>query len=326
MLTLALAMGSASARAQLPTDTWLGATGNWSVATDWLGGTAPPVGGSVGRILAFPFAGSIYTATNNLGTPFQLNGLRFDGGGSAASTITIANAAGNNLQFVGANPFILQNTGANIVVSAGASLAGETSIGGTGYGMLTLSGTLSGGVASGSDVLFFDGSGVLPPVAGVPGGASVTLSGTNTFTGNIELGNANLVLGGNSARGRGQPAGNQCRQQFTALRRRRDDCQPGHHQWHIDIRREQWRNIVGRHRWRRWGDHRRCRDIDAHGREQLWRGHDRRCAGRRHRRVDVGRRWQPGGHERDCARGGWPVIALQRGHEFDESGFRYGRR
>jgi fibronectin-binding autotransporter adhesin len=198
---IAFCICSGRCSAQSPTDTWLGATGNWSVAADWLSGTAPPAGGDIGRVLGFTVNAGSYTATNNLGGTFQLNGLRFDGSGSTASTVTIANAAGNSLQLSGASPFIQQNAGVNVVISAAAGIGAETSIGGTGYGALTLSGVLSGGVGAGADALLIDGSGVLPAVAGVPGGSTVTVSGANTFTGNTQLGNANLVLGSNSALG-----------------------------------------------------------------------------------------------------------------------------
>ena len=187
------------ARGQTATDTWTGTTALWGTANAWAGGVAPPNGGSASRVLSFP-AGN-YSATNNLGSPFLLNGLRFDGGGSTSSTVTINALSGMSLQLAGANPFILQNCGVNVSVINDLSLTAGTAIGGSGFGPLTLSGSISGAVSAGTDALTIDGTGVFFPVAGVPGGSSVTLWGANSFTGNVRLGTGNLILGTNSALG-----------------------------------------------------------------------------------------------------------------------------
>jgi autotransporter-associated beta strand protein len=196
-IVLASLVGPAFAFGQTPTNTWrANITGNWNLGSNWVGGVAPPAGGAATVVLEFPFAGTNYTATNNLGSPFQLNGLLFDGGGTG--TLTLADAA-SSLQLAGTNPFVTQNSFATVAMSNFVALTAATTIGG--FGSVALSGPWTGGVSAGSDAMVIDGTGTLLPVAGVPGGSLITVSGSNTFTGNVRLGNANLALGNNSALG-----------------------------------------------------------------------------------------------------------------------------
>jgi autotransporter-associated beta strand protein len=189
------------ARGQTPTDTWVYQfSGNWNVGSNWLGGIAPPTGGGTARILRFNANQFGFTATNNLGAPFVLNGLMFDTIGSG-NTITIASAAGNSLQFGGSNPFVVRDNAVNVVISSGAALGATTTLGGAGYGSLNFSGAVSGGVAAGGTALIINGGGVFTPFSPTPAGAITTLSGANTFTGNVNLVNGNLVLGTSAALG-----------------------------------------------------------------------------------------------------------------------------
>src|SRR5439155_13291930 len=107
---LALVTVAPPARAQY---TWGNpAGGNWSVGTNWNGGTAPTPGATT--TLAFgdaAIADASYTATNNIANPFALNGLTFTN--NAGSTVTLAaTAPGGALNFSGTTPTITVGAGA----------------------------------------------------------------------------------------------------------------------------------------------------------------------------------------------------------------------
>src|ERR1700755_1857949 len=80
------------AHATPPSFTWnTSLTGSWSLATNWVGGTAPNTGGDATYDLLFRNTGAAYTATNDLGA-FSLSVLRFSNTGSNP-----INLAGNDI-------------------------------------------------------------------------------------------------------------------------------------------------------------------------------------------------------------------------------------
>jgi autotransporter-associated beta strand protein len=189
---------------QTPTDTWSTATnGVWSGAGNWLGGSAPPSGGDPARVLQFGiYSGqSSYTATNDLGNPFVLNGIRFEGNSASQASITLTSATNNAINFAGTAPFILQNGSAANGISA-AVISTTLTIGGTGTGTLGLFGVLSGGPGGAADAIDVNTSGgfYFQPV-GYAEGNVLQLTGSNTFSGAVRLINGNLLLGKNASLG-----------------------------------------------------------------------------------------------------------------------------
>src|SRR6184192_2152051 len=80
-------------RATAQTNTWNSATSTTWSAGPWNGGI-PPYGGGANQGLLFKAVGvQAYTATNDLGTPFLLNGVYFNHSGTGS--ITIASSIGN---------------------------------------------------------------------------------------------------------------------------------------------------------------------------------------------------------------------------------------
>jgi autotransporter-associated beta strand protein len=172
---------AAPAAAQTPTATWTATTsGTWSTGSRWNGGTAPPPGGGATQVLEFDnfVSSGGYTATNDRGSPFVLNGLIFSN--SSASAITLD---GSPLQFVahgGTGPFVNQNATEPAVVNNDLQLAATLTVGGVSFGTLTFNGVLSG--AGG---LTHQGFGTL------------LLTNANTYTG-VTTAAGNLVVGGAS--------------------------------------------------------------------------------------------------------------------------------
>ena len=170
---------------QVPTDTWTGtASGLWSVGTNWLGGTAPPVGGGINRILQFNLATNTnVNATNNRGAPFVLNGLLLNDTGGDLFTLTIDNSFNQTIQLaadgLGNNPFINVLGSGSVTIITPTIFAAPTSIGGTGNGRLTF----SGGPMSGSGPIPID-----------PAANSNTVISGSTFglTSNFILNSGNL--------------------------------------------------------------------------------------------------------------------------------------
>jgi len=123
--------------------------GNWNVAGNWLDGVVPTSG--TGAILLFgdptPLSGA-YTATNNLGA-FTFNRLGFFGNAlpGSSTAITVTGDAANLLRlatFNGVLPTIAQGGSGSAVIGAFVEVVDNTTIGGTGVGLLSITGTLSG--------------------------------------------------------------------------------------------------------------------------------------------------------------------------------------
>jgi autotransporter-associated beta strand protein len=171
-----------------PNLTWTSATTtNWSVGP-WTP-AAPVYGGAANIVPQFNnTTATAYTASNDLGASFLLNGLYLNGTSSGA--IVIASAAGNSLRFIsnGADlPVIQQSGAAAATVSAPIRFNTGLTIGGSGAGNLTLSGMLAGG-----------GSLTINRNTG-----TVILSGMNRHTGGTTISSGILQVNTNTALGSG---------------------------------------------------------------------------------------------------------------------------
>jgi hypothetical protein len=121
------------------TYTWSTATtGNWSVGTNWTGGTAPEATGQPFYNLNFAPAGT-YTATHDLSGGFAFNQLNFAGAVTLSGTNGIAPVGNGPLL-----PTINQNSASAVTISVPVGLTAPTSVGGTGAGQVTLTGLISG--------------------------------------------------------------------------------------------------------------------------------------------------------------------------------------
>jgi autotransporter-associated beta strand protein len=190
LLLLGLATGVAQAQ------TWIGtADGNWSTSANWTPGI--PVSSPTTALIFNGYGSFTYTATNNIGNPFQLNSLTFQN--NSTGLVTVTSAAGNQIQFDGANPVInVIGTGdATLAAAAGSSIVlhaatGTVTLGGSGVGNLTISAPISGNQALRINA----------PTQTI-NAKIITLSGANTFTGGLTLDSGNLRIGNASALGTG---------------------------------------------------------------------------------------------------------------------------
>ena len=154
------------------------APGTWSTGAKWTGGVAPIAGGSSTGTLVFNTGGYSGISSNDLAGTFLLNRANF---GSALPALTVS---GNALSFTLNSttlPEINQDSNDAVTVSNNLTLAAGTTVGGSGNGVLTLS-----GIISGANSLTKTSSGDL------------TLTGVNTYsagtvvkTGTFTLGNQN---------------------------------------------------------------------------------------------------------------------------------------
>jgi fibronectin-binding autotransporter adhesin len=183
---------------------------NWSDNASWLDSTAPVAGDSTLDVL-FP-AGAGPTTTTNDFFGLILNALTFQGG--LDDTVSIS---GNDLAMQSdgvTNPALVQNGTAAIFISAPIALTNTLSLTGTGSGLTTLSGALSGAdlvVNSGNWRLSnvfnsFNGVTVTGGVLEVDAGAGPIdfgVLGTNSYLGSGELtingGELKLTTTGNTA-------------------------------------------------------------------------------------------------------------------------------
>ncbi len=145
-----------------------GSDGNTGNALNWAGDDLPDVTGA-----SITFGGSLQTAVNNNYFE-QLNGVTFAAG--AGSFVVTGNALGNfvsNANILTNNSANLQTFGLNFGLTGG--IGSEGAIVGVGGSHLILSGNISG---TGMRLDQTSGTGV----------TQVTLSGNNTFTGQMVIG------------------------------------------------------------------------------------------------------------------------------------------
>ena len=171
---------------KLLNNTWnVDASANWSSSASWTGGSVPN-----GSAIPANF-GSVITAsrTVNLDIPVTLGSMNFANTNqytvldtTGTNNITLANGAGNAS---------INVTAGSHVVNAGLIIAGNN--------VLDLNVTPSTGTLTigGNISEFTPGSGVLNTVAASTG--TVLLSGSNSFTGGVNVNGGALIAGGGSA-------------------------------------------------------------------------------------------------------------------------------
>jgi autotransporter-associated beta strand protein len=217
-----LSLGGGQALGQT-TYSWSNVTGStapttlWSASANWGGGVVP----TFNQDATLTFAGSdLQTAGGYMSTndgDVTVNSLVFSMGGNFQGLrngtpliLNAGNAAGNTIRLAtsstGAVPSIVQNGNGSVTIQAGTggALAIEganpLTLGGTGLGLLQLDAPITAGPTSGTNaglLINFAPSAVRP----FNTGASVVLSGSNTFTGDVVLQNGSLDLASNTALG-----------------------------------------------------------------------------------------------------------------------------
>lgn len=157
-------------------------SGNWSNASNWIGGVVPASGASTSvrslNVLT-PVAGSTVTATNDIAGVMQLNKLELAGAGTSTTTV---NLAGNALQFVtdvATAPRVLLASGLTYNIANNVSVSSTTTFEGTVAGTVTFSGII-------------DGSGGITR-EGTAG--TLVLTGANTYTGPTTVATGTLAIG-----------------------------------------------------------------------------------------------------------------------------------
>src|SRR6185436_17484752 len=117
-------------------------SGNWS-GNNWIL-SSPPTGANNTDQLVFAGTGSVaYTSTvDAFVNPWIINGIFLGSDSTAAQTINNTNTLG--FQLSGSNPFIEQQRSGAFNISSPIALGGATTLQGTGTGLTTLSGVISG--------------------------------------------------------------------------------------------------------------------------------------------------------------------------------------
>ena len=125
------------------TNTWnQAASGNWTMASNWVSASAPAAGGHSYYRLNFAPAGTC-VATNDLSSGYGY-------GGYAVNQLSFAGAVtlwGNTITLasdVGSLPQINQNSGNGVVINTPLNLDVSTVLGGTGSGLVVISNVISG--------------------------------------------------------------------------------------------------------------------------------------------------------------------------------------
>jgi fibronectin-binding autotransporter adhesin len=116
-------------------------TGTWTPNADWAGSAAPV--SSTSNVLTFGGSGTAYTSTDDNAGAFSLNALVL-GSTDTVNTDVIANISGSSLSFGGTAPSITQNGVGAFNIAASAALTTTTTFNGSGAGLVTISGVLSG--------------------------------------------------------------------------------------------------------------------------------------------------------------------------------------
>jgi hypothetical protein len=137
----ALVSGLPASAAQ---STWDGLDGVWSLGTNWTPDGVPL--SAIDTELIFAGSGATpYTATNDIAGAFQLNKLTLNSTATVAETIAMN--VGSSLSFVsngGTTPTLTQNGSGAFTVSTDFAATNALTLGGSGTGITSLSGIVSG--------------------------------------------------------------------------------------------------------------------------------------------------------------------------------------
>lgn len=163
---------------------WIGnVSGNWSNGAMWQGGVAPPPGGGPTVSLTFSNSGTAaWTATNDRGNPFALNLLNLNN--VSTGVFKVLSASNNGLLFQGGNAGIVTSGPGSATIDAGGSgliLGANFGITGTGTGLYSINSVIA--ETSGSHGIAIS----------VDPAATVSFTGSNTFSGGVILNSGNLV-------------------------------------------------------------------------------------------------------------------------------------
>lgn len=177
--------------------TWTDINGNWSLGSNWVGGSAPTSG--VLTALTFGGVGAIgYTSTNDMpAPPFVLNqtvlNSAITGIGSLAPGIS-----GNLVRFDGVNPTIIQAGSGDFYFRGPVDLAQPITFAGNGIGNVTFDGKLTGAVGitkTGASAFRF-------------GSAAIGIPSDNTFFGGLTITDGTVRFNNSSDSGRTALRGN----------------------------------------------------------------------------------------------------------------------
>ena len=204
----ALALPGRQARADVSgdvADTWVGpftggtSAGNyWSNASSWSNGIPPS---SSTTQLIFPdFDTTGFTSINNLGSGFLLNNLTVNNNSTTNQSVIVANAAGDAIDFTGANPTLTLNGPAADTIGSLVSGSDTGIILAPSSGTTTINGNTNNQFVSvGTSTGTIGGSGGL--AISTTGLGVVVLTGTNTFTGGVTLDSGSLSIANAGALG-----------------------------------------------------------------------------------------------------------------------------
>ncbi|MCY3021776.1 MAG: C25 family cysteine peptidase [Planctomycetota bacterium] len=162
--------------------------GDWITNTCWLPAGAPASANTTGLI--FPDKGvALYTATQNIANPFNLNRMVLKG--TYANVIT-----GNQIQFLNPTPTptagISQTGTGAVTISTPISLGGATELGGDGTGLVTIGGVISG--TNPAYTLSKKGNSTYKLGTGVT--TTYTYQGVTSVVGGTTLGASTLIVDG----------------------------------------------------------------------------------------------------------------------------------
>jgi autotransporter-associated beta strand protein len=189
--TLAFTLSFSSSFAGLYT--WNDTNGDWAADSNWSGGTAPSGSVPTDTLSFGDRQGTSYMANNDLATvPSQFNQI------SANSTGTFdqINLTGNQVQLVGSGAELAQNGVGELNVANDLNLAANTTVGGTGSGVVVLTGAISG--SSGLTINYSGSGGVILYGASSYAGGTVVNAGTlevaNTGPGTSATGTGSVTV------------------------------------------------------------------------------------------------------------------------------------
>src|ERR1051325_1770698 len=130
--------------AQAGNFTWdINTSGQFTTPTNWVGGLAPSGSSATDTLIFGGIEGATSQANADTADPFIINGLTLN-----SSALTTTNTIGwinsQGISLAGTNPFITQNGTGAFQIDAPLIFTSNVALGGTGPGLTTLTGTLSG--------------------------------------------------------------------------------------------------------------------------------------------------------------------------------------